>query len=393
MSNCSNCYNGCTEIVSDRCVKYTGIDVPVLGIQTGDSLSFVEQALITFLTSTLDGTGIKPVIDPLIICNLVNKYLPTCGDITAVDLFNALIKSACDLQEQIDVIVADIVLINNQLDVIEADYNVKCLPVVTPSITPSSGTHAVLQATIDTLCAFILIVETNYVTIEQLPILIQAYLNSLSTGLISNKMVPFSVLPYFGDLSYFDTSGAGIIGSSWEKIYLCNGNNSTPDLRGRALTGAINGVPGPPMSAAVDPAIPGSGNPNYSLYDTAGANQITLGPTQFPSHTHTGLISTIPNHTHYTVVAASGTSTNDNSLYNGTFAGRNDLGLTSRAYNADGDPFDYELTTSAGTIDAGITSEAGEHTHTITIGNTGGGLPHANIQPVVACYYIQYRPY
>ena len=66
MSNCSNCYNGCTEIVSDRCVKYTGIDVPVLGIQTGDSLSFVEQALITFLTSTLDGTGIYPIVDHLL---------------------------------------------------------------------------------------------------------------------------------------------------------------------------------------------------------------------------------------------------------------------------------------------------------------------------------------
>ena len=68
MSICSNCYNGCTEIVSDKCVRYTGIDVPILGIQTGDSLSFVEQCIITFLTSTLDGTGIKLTIYPEIIC-------------------------------------------------------------------------------------------------------------------------------------------------------------------------------------------------------------------------------------------------------------------------------------------------------------------------------------
>ncbi|BCU97892.1 MAG: hypothetical protein CM15mV19_1420 [uncultured marine virus] len=46
--NCSNCYNGCTEITSDKCVKYTGVDVPILGIKNGDSLSYVEQALITF---------------------------------------------------------------------------------------------------------------------------------------------------------------------------------------------------------------------------------------------------------------------------------------------------------------------------------------------------------
>ena len=66
-NNCSNCYNGCTEITSDKCVKYTGVDVPVLGIQKGDSLSYVEQALITFLSSTLDGTGIIPVITPVFI--------------------------------------------------------------------------------------------------------------------------------------------------------------------------------------------------------------------------------------------------------------------------------------------------------------------------------------
>ena len=58
MSNCNNCFNGCTEIVSDRCVKYTGIAIPSLGIQTGDTLSFVEQALSTFLLSALNGTGI-----------------------------------------------------------------------------------------------------------------------------------------------------------------------------------------------------------------------------------------------------------------------------------------------------------------------------------------------
>ena len=57
--SCSNCFNGCVETTSDKCVKYTGIDVPILGIKKGDSLSYVEQALIEFLTSTLDGSGIK----------------------------------------------------------------------------------------------------------------------------------------------------------------------------------------------------------------------------------------------------------------------------------------------------------------------------------------------
>jgi hypothetical protein len=83
--SCSNCYNGCPQIVSDQCVRYTGVDVAILGIQTGDSLSYVEQALITFLVSTLDGTGIKPDISltDAYLCDVVKKYLPDCEDSTA----------------------------------------------------------------------------------------------------------------------------------------------------------------------------------------------------------------------------------------------------------------------------------------------------------------------
>ena len=90
--SCSNCFNGCAEIVSDQCVRYTGIDVPVLGIKTGDSLSYVEQALIEFLTSTLNGEGIKLNINPQIICEIVSKNLVTCEDLTLPNVISAIIK-------------------------------------------------------------------------------------------------------------------------------------------------------------------------------------------------------------------------------------------------------------------------------------------------------------
>ena len=38
MSDCQNCYNGCTEIVSDKCVKYTGPNLPCTGINKNDAL-------------------------------------------------------------------------------------------------------------------------------------------------------------------------------------------------------------------------------------------------------------------------------------------------------------------------------------------------------------------
>jgi microcystin-dependent protein len=365
MSNCSNCYNGCTEIVSDRCVKYTGIDVPVLGIQTGDSLSFVEQSLITFLTSAIDGTGIHPIVDPNIICNVVKKYLPTCGDLSLNDMLTAIIKAACDLQEQVDAIVADIVVINNEIDVIEADYTVRCLIDGTPSITPSSGTHAVLQATIDTLCALALDLSTNYVSIANIDTYIAAYISG-GSSLVSTKMIPYVAVPYFNpDLSNFDGTGAGI--GNWAKIYLCNGANpGVPDLRGRVLVGTTTGMNGGPLNSAVDPALPG--NPPYGLLTTTGVNQVTLGPTQIPSHTHviTNVVNvTDPGHIHNLKV-------NTNAA--GTGFPAFEAGTTQGNFNTE-------------TAQTGITVSVNS-----SASNFGGGLPHQNNQPAIGCYYIIYIP-
>ena len=233
MSNCSNCYNGCTEIVSDRCIKYTGINVPVLGIQTGDSLSFVEQSLITFLTAALNGTGINPIVDPQIICNLVQANLPTCGDLSLNDILSALIKSTCDLQEQVDIIAADLAILN-------ADYSIGCLS----GVTASSDTHAIVQAIINKVCqlqvdliALALDVTTNYVKVADLNSLIQYYLSVVSgiTTNYYNRMVPYVVETYYGSISGFSVTGVG--SGVWQKIYLCNGLNGTPNL---TPTGAYN---------------------------------------------------------------------------------------------------------------------------------------------------------
>jgi microcystin-dependent protein len=359
MSICSNCYNGCTEIVSDRCVKYTGIDVPVLGIQTGDSLSYVEQALITFLTSTLDGTGVKIDLAPTIICDLVKQYLPTCKDLSIVDVSKALVQAACDLQEQVDDIVADVAII-------EADYNVNCLT----GVTASSGTHAIVQAVINKLCqvqidltALALDLSTNYVQISDLDDLIQDYNdNSGQTTLIKNRMVPFAVVPYYGPITFFNGSGAGT--GDWINIYLCNGNNGTPDLRGRTLVGVTDGTM---LGGTMDPqVIPTTlGNPTYSLGTTQGTNQVTLNLTQIPNHTHTiTSVATVndPGHFHNVQGAASG---------EGFPKMDNGQGVTGNT------------TTNQTGITVNVTSSASFE---------GGGLPHTNIQPSIGCRYIIYIP-
>lgn len=376
MSNCSNCYNGCTEIVSDKCVKYTGIDVPVLGIQTGDSLSYVEQALITFLTSTLDGTGIKIDLAGIDVCALVNKYLPTCGDLTIVDISKALIQAACDLQEQVDAIAADLATLNS-------DYTIGCLT----GVTASSDTHAIVQAVINTLCtlqtdfnALLLSLPTTYVSIADIDAYIQAYLDSQSSStLISNKMVPYAAVPYFGPLSYFNGTGAGT--GDWVKIYLCNGQNGTPDLRGRTLVGTTTGMFGGPLDPAVDPSNPA--NPNYIITTEVGANEVILSSTQIPSHTHiaTSVATVTPEtHSHLTVAAGTSVPLNTNDPIDEGYSSGGNLGYSLRSASG-------ATATVGKTNDVSIAVDVA-----VSNSSTGGGLGHANIQPSRGCYYIIYIP-
>ena len=367
MSNCSNCYNGCTEIVSDRCVKYTGIDVPVLGIQTGDSLSFVEQALITFLTSTLDGTGVKIDLAPTVICELVQKYLPTCKDLSIVDISKALVEAACDLQEQVDAIDATLATLN-------ADYTIGCLT----GVTASSDTHAIVQAVINKLCQ----IEVNLAALAadlnlnyssngaELDAYIANYLatHSSSNSLVSNRMVPYSVVLYFGPLSNFSSTGVGT--GDWAKIYLCNGLNGTPDLRGRVPVG-VTAVPGGgAYSPQVDPAL---GNPNYVLNVPLGTNGVTLTAGQLPAHAHPGSTATTvisPNpHTHAISPQVPFTSGKVTASGTGSTGATVPVNTTVTAEN---------VLLSAAT--------------TLAIASQGGGESHPNFQPGLGCYYIQYRP-
>lgn len=371
---CSNCYNGCAEIVSDRCVKYTGLDVPALGIQNGDSLSLVEASLIEFLTNALTGVSIIPTIDQTILCTIVSKYLPDCGELNLNAYISALIQAACDLQEQVDVL-------DGRVDTIEANYDVDCLT----GVSASSGTHAILQAVITKLCdvdvalaALALDVDTNYVKLSELNSLIAAYIASTTTSSSKyyTKMVPYTVVEYYGPVvGNFDVSGAGV--GDWEKIYLCNGNNGTPDKRGRVAVGAIAGVGGGVMNPAVDPANPD--NPNYALYSTGGANVITLGPTQIPAHSHTISI-TDSGHSHF--IAGLETTASSAPPNNTTPIASSGTDGTNPAYA-------LHPSTLDATVGKTSTSTTGV---TASIGSTGGGLAHSNIQPVLACYYIMYIP-
>jgi microcystin-dependent protein len=209
--------------------------------------------------------------------------------------------------------------------------------------------------------------------------LIAAYLASQAgSGSIQQylKMVPFVAYEYYGPLSNFDGSGVGFPSLGFYKVYLCNGLNATPDKRGRVAVGAIDNVPpiNIGLDASVNPAF--VGNPNYALFTTAGANSVTLITSQLPSHSHTAVGTTNvtlndPGHFHF------GGKTNDFGGASGS------IGLSKNL------PQNYATTSS--TTGITVTSNTPGNV-AIGIDNTGSGQAHANIQPVIAAYYIMYIP-
>ena len=374
--SCESCYNGCVEIVSDQCVRYTGTSSLPLEIMTGDNLQTVIEDLISNLGPLLTGSGDAITLASSIRCALINAFLPATSQPnawTSSQVFQALTRSVCSLQTQVTAVAADIAVLN-------ADYTIGCLT----GVTASSDTHAIVQATINKLCATIvqltaleLNVDTNYVKLADLDALIAAYIASSSGGssIQQNlKMVPYVAYEYYGPLTNFDGTGMGFPALGFYQVYLCNGLNGTPDKRGRVTVGAIQNVPGAPLDAAVDPA--NAGNPNYALYTTAGANTVTLITSQIPVHNHSaiavssGTIS--PNPHSHTISWQKGQ------------ADQNESGVYGELYDAR-TPYNRTTTTSSVTLSVDVTTG-------VTITPAGSGGAHANIQPVIGAYYIMYIP-
>ena len=373
--SCESCYNGCVEIVSDQCVRYTGQSSLPLEIQTGDNLQTVIEDLISNLGPLLTGAGDSITLASGIRCALINSFLPATSQPntwTSSQIFQALTRSVCSLQTQTTTNTAAITALN-------ADYTIGCLT----GVTASSDTHEIVQAVITRLCAtiadlaaFKISVPLTYVKLADLNSLIAAYIAGTSGGGSNQqylKMVPYVAYEYYGPLANFDGSGIGIPANGFFKVYLCNGLNGTPDKRGRVTVGAIQNVPGGPLDAAVNPST--TGNPNYALYTTAGANTVALITSQLPAHSHSAIGSTIvtlndPGHTH--AIGQSGVTGGGGTIAVGNTTPKNIQAVSS-------------------TTGITVTSNTANNV-SISVASTGSGAAHANIQPVVAAYYIMYIP-
>jgi microcystin-dependent protein len=118
---------------------------------------------------------------------------------------------------------------------------------------------------------------------------------------------------------------------------LCDGTSGTPDLRDKFIVGAGN---------------------SYSVGATGGAASVTLSVAQMPSHSHSASAS-------------------------------NDGGFEHSAGDRHGsDRPEGPLFYGMGTIYYEGNKELGDHSHAITVENTGGGQPHENRPPYYSLAFI-----
>ena len=144
-----------------------------------------------------------------------------------------------------------------------------------------------------------------------------------------------STVPVGGIIMY-----SGVIANLPENWSLCDGTGGTPDLRGRFVVGAEG---------------------SYEQGDTGGADEVTLSEGELPAHSHSGSSSTTGSHSH-----SLSTTLHTSSLMRPG-------------------EFDERGVNTGGSASMG---NAGSHSHSVTVGNTGGGAAHENRPPYYALAFV-----
>lgn len=192
---------------------------------------------------------------------------------------------------------------------------------------------------------------------------------------ISTKLAPYIAYPYHGSLTNFDNTGKGVVANGYDKIYICNGDNGTPDYRGRSPIGANVGVPGGQLDGNVNPA--NMGNLSISINQKIGSYSHQLSANELATHTHT---LKDDGHFHYTV-----SYPNDED-----FIELHPDKSINFAETTSGTDRDYHLVGNSATPTMGKTDTKGSN---ITINtNDTQNIPHNNTHPTIGTVFIMYIP-
>lgn len=115
----------------------------------------------------------------------------------------------------------------------------------------------------------------------------------------------------------------------------------------------------------------------YKAGETGGSASITLTNDNLPSHSHSAFCSTNGNHGHISKIYSSNNA---------------DFRMATEGIRVAGQQWLHAGDTTAGSTGGdycGVTTQAGAHSHTVSIGATGNGKSHTNMPPYVAKYCFE----
>jgi len=352
---CKDCFNNCGDPLPDKCVKYTGEDIPLFDICKGDPLSLLNKAIIDNLIAALNGTGI--VLKDVTLDNA--PFLLTIFKAKEKNLVN-LVQLLIDTQQTL----------KNLVDAAKppaVSFNTACLT----GLPANPTSNQILASAVNLLCYHKSIIDalpTTYVKLNDLPTLVKeiTYVAPENPDGSGNnipqekeKMLKNVAYEYWGSLANFDSTGAGLASVGYDRVFLCNGLHGTPDKRGRVTVGAVRNVPGAALDGVVNPnaAVNSTANVNYGVGDKNGENFHKLSVPELPSHTHSVVD---PGHFH-----GIDTSKDDANGGGKASVGNNDT--------------EGELNTRPSLTN-------------ITLGSTGNGVPISVRQPSIAALWMMYIP-
>lgn len=285
--SCDNDFSKCLDTYSSNCIIWEGPDIPCLGITSKQSLTAVETAIANEVCIILGDIDVSTVTLTAELIGLLGSNNQSISN-----LFQILIDYGVTLRDIIDDIKTEFEASKS----LTLDF--KCItPPATINIQSSIQSlitsYCTLKQTVDNLPGAVTAGITNTVTQVLGNVLTAIQPNRVvKTGQGSSFKVAFrgfvpyyTALAYYGTLTDFDSTGKGITNSPMDGWYICNGNNGTPDLRGRSLVGATLEVGGGVLHPDVNPTQNG-GLGAYQRWGTGGAIRVKLNESQMPSHIH-----------------------------------------------------------------------------------------------------------
>lgn len=190
------------------------------------------------------------------------------------------------------------------------------------------------------------------------------YYSLLDKKWTSVEPIPSKVImPWFGDVSYFDQTGKGLgYMKGWA---LCNGKNNTPDLSGHFIAGYSKN----------DKDYNSIGRSNI------GRDFVTLKGNEMPSHIHD---SDDSGHFHESYLQNKGNHSHQSNI-------RNNQAFINAGYSDDGTYLTYSggLTTKNITTDlSSLEASLEDNSADISLKNTGGNVQHENRPSYKVMIYI-----